>query len=158
MIQRAQMGEWELVCRKCIAKYKRYKLKIPTRYQGIAYYGCRICSDGKDFFDGPVVAILEKSRTTEQCETDETWQINWFTRKRLFDFDWVEIIEATDEDVERFSVQVGNDTDKDRQGKYREMTCRISSTCNLSDNSMRILKSIFGDIEFFIGKRCVDGD
>jgi hypothetical protein len=30
----------------------------------------------------------------------------------LFDFDRVEIQQATDEEVERFAVQVGNDTDE----------------------------------------------
>ena len=73
--------------------------------------------------------------------------MNWFQRKTLFEFDRVEIIEATDAEVELFAIQVGNDTDKIRKSRYENMVCTVHSKCNLSKNTMRILNSMFGSVE-----------
>ena len=75
------------------------------------------------------------------------FQVNWSAQQRLFDFDRVEIIQATDEDVERFAMQVGNDTDPVRQPRYTQMHCLIAPGCRLSENSWRILQSFFGQVE-----------
>ena len=42
-------------------------------------------------------------------------RVNWLTYFQPFDFVQVEIHNASDEDVERFAVQMGNDTDPIRQ-------------------------------------------
>jgi hypothetical protein len=68
-------------------------------------------------------------------------------RQQLFDFDRVEIIQATDEEVERFAMQVGNDTDPVRQPRYAQMHCLIAPDCRLSENSLRILRNFFGEVE-----------
>jgi hypothetical protein len=64
----------------------------------------------------------------------------------LFDCDWVEINQATDEDIERFAVQLGNDTDPLRRPRYREMRCLVGPECHLSENTLRILKNMFGQV------------
>lgn len=74
-------------------------------------------------------------------------QINWLARRALFDFDWVEIVQATDEDVERFAMQVGNDTDPFRRPRYPNMHCVIGPDCNLSENTLRILHRTFGEVK-----------
>jgi hypothetical protein len=61
-------------------------------------------------------------------------------------FDEVEIIRADEEEVERFAIQIGNDTDSVRKSRYNQMVCRISADCNLPSNALRILKCIFADI------------
>ncbi len=81
---------------------------------------------------------------TERVQQDGTWRVNWLARRTLFDFDEIEIVRATDEDVERFVVQAGNDTDEFRQSRYREMSCKIVLDCRLSGNTLRILKNTFG--------------
>jgi hypothetical protein len=73
--------------------------------------------------------------------------VNWLQYRQLFDFDEIQIIQASDEEVERFVVQVGNDTDSVRKARYQHMHCIISSKCNLSENTMRILRRTFGQIE-----------
>jgi hypothetical protein len=73
--------------------------------------------------------------------------VNWSAKRRLFDFDRVEIIQTTDEDVERFAMQVGNDTDPVRQSRYAQMQCHIAPDCQLSENSLRVLQSFFGEVE-----------
>jgi hypothetical protein len=54
-----------------------------------------------------------------------------------------EIIQATDEDVERFIIQVGNDTDPVRRSWYKRKKCLISFQCRLSPNSLRLLYCMF---------------
>ncbi|MEJ2556606.1 MAG: hypothetical protein P8186_10325, partial [Anaerolineae bacterium] len=58
----------------------------------------------------------------------------------------VEIILATDEDVERFAIQVGNDTDPYRKPRYRQMPCIVKPGCELSENTWRVLDSLFGQV------------
>jgi hypothetical protein len=67
-------------------------------------------------------------------------------RRQLFDFDEVEIIQASDKEVERFIVQVGNDTDEARQSRYQQMRCVISPDAGLSVNTMRILQYTFSQV------------
>lgn len=59
----------------------------------------------------------------------------------------MEIIQATDEDVERFAIQVGNDTDSSRQGNYAKMPYTLNKDCQLSENTKRVLDSMFGVID-----------
>jgi len=54
--------------------------------------------------------------------------------------------QAEDEDVGRLSIQVGNDTDDFRQPHYKSMPCRVSPQCVLSENTLRILRSTFGEV------------
>ena len=75
-------------------------------------------------------------------------RVNWFAHGDLFDFDQVEIISATDEEVERFAVKVGNDTDPFRQPHYKNMPCRIAENCNLSKNSIKVLQKMFGEVSY----------
>jgi len=65
----------------------------------------------------------------------------------LFDFEQVVIVTANDEDVERFAVQVGNDTDPVRRPKYAQMCCLVSPECALSENTVRIFRRTFGRVE-----------
>ena len=65
----------------------------------------------------------------------------------MFDFDRVEIVQATNEEVERFVMRVGNDTDSFRKPRYEEMRCIVDSECQLSKNTFRILEHMFGRVE-----------
>ena len=94
-----------------------------------------------------VVAVLDAdwAAETERVGVDKQ-RVNWLRRQKLFDFDWVEIVNATDEDVDNFAVQIGNDTDDWRQLRYPQMQCVISPQCALSENTLRILKNTFGEV------------
>lgn len=80
---------------------------------------------------------------TERVQQNGTWRVNWLARQSLFDFDEVEIIRATDEDVERLVCLVINDTDEFRRPRYKDMTCSVGADCDLCKNSLRILESTF---------------
>jgi hypothetical protein len=81
-----------------------------------------------------------------EVKEGDTLRVNWLQRRNLFDFDEVEIEQATDEAVERLAMQVGNDTDPIRRPRYPEMHCTVATTCGLSENTLRILQRTFGDV------------
>ncbi|MCP4399210.1 MAG: hypothetical protein GY801_18150 [bacterium] len=146
----------QVSCPSCLTRYRAHNvwlesseyINIPGyglwRPSEITYYGCRICGQSREFLEGRLVAVLDSRMDTEQVQHDSTLRVNWLMRRALFDFDEVEIVQVSDEEVERFAVQVGNDTDDFRRSRYREMSCKIAPDCGLSENTLRILKSTFG--------------
>jgi hypothetical protein len=94
-----------------------------------------------------VVAVLDDTWSESHHQQDGLLRANWLIRRSMFDFDRVEIIQTTDEDVERFAVQVGNDTDPFRQPRYRKMRCAVGAECQLSVNSLRVLQHTFGQVK-----------
>ena len=134
-------------CLDCLSTFGPHSFEIGD--ETLTFYGCRLCRQTQHYilFDGPVIALLDSELTVNQYEEDDMLYINWLKYRRLFDFDAVSIVGATDEDVERFAVQVGNDTDPTRLGRYAQMNCFISPHCRLSENTKRILREMFGQIE-----------
>ncbi len=134
-----------LSCLRCLGRCRPHKL--PIGWTSITYYGCRACGQSQDFMAGRIVAVLDSQMATTLHRQKRVLRVSWLTCRMLFDFDEVEIRQATDEDVERFAVQVGNDTDPMRQPYYKEMRCLISPGCQLSQNTRRILQKMFGQVE-----------
>ncbi len=101
----------ELLCLHCLVRFGVLPIRVPGR--GLSYYGCRACGQSRDSLEWPaqIVAVLDRDMQEEQVEQDGALRVNWLARRALFDFDRVEIVRAADQDVERFAVQVGNDTD-----------------------------------------------
>ncbi|HEX9922050.1 MAG TPA: hypothetical protein VGD99_05265 [Anaerolineae bacterium] len=131
-----------LLCHDCLTRYGAHKVNI-SRWQSLVYYGCRICGQSREFFEGKVIAILDDTMEQSLRQQDQVLRVNWSTRRILFDFDEIEIVQATDKEVERFVIQVGNDTDPVRRSKYHQIPCRIGPNCNLSKNTKRILERTF---------------
>jgi hypothetical protein len=137
-----------LLCQDCFTLYRSHQIDLPWLETDIIhYYGCRTCGRSRDFLKHPgeVVAVLD-ARMEALYQPGEPLRVNWLTHRKLFDFDRVEIIQATDEDVERFAVQVGNDTDEVRRPRYKRMPCFISPDCQLSQNTIWILRQMFGQV------------
>jgi len=137
-----------LLCPNCIVTCGKNKVKL-TWKQSLTFYGCQMCYQSQTFIDRPaqIIAVLDadiKLRQRQNRKGEVLW-VNWLTRKTVFEFDRVEIIKATDEEVELFAIQVGND--KDRKWKYRKMICMVAKECVLSENTLRILRKIFGRVE-----------
>ena len=138
----------QLLCPDCLVRCNPHKVPLQL-WHNITYYGCRNCGQSKEFLDfaGLVVVVLDYRTAMAQLEQNGKLYANWFARSKLFDFGEVQIIHATDEDVERFAVQVGNDTDPFRGPRYKQMQCLIWPECELSENTMRILRRTFGRVE-----------
>lgn len=133
----------ELLCRRCLAFFGSHSVAVLADPK-ISYYGCRLCQQSRNFWEGQVVAVLDAHMGRKPVYQNGTTRINWLARRELFDFHVVEIVQASDEDVERFVVQAGNDTDPFRRPRYKSIPCVVR--CNLSENSVRILNSMFGDV------------
>ncbi|MEM7347058.1 MAG: hypothetical protein AAF485_22690, partial [Chloroflexota bacterium] len=129
------------VCQRCMHRFTAHKLD-----SGETYYGCRHCHQSLDMYDAVevVVATLDSRMTEKAAQHGDEVLVNWLAHRQLFDFDTVELIRTTDEDVERFAVQIGNDTDPNRRARYKQMRYAITSKAMLSENSLRILKQVFG--------------
>jgi hypothetical protein len=115
----------------------------------VAYYGCRNCRRSRDLLDcyHGVVAVLDTHWGLPFGYRDQLLRVNVLERTGLFDFTQVEIVRASDEEVERFAVRIGNDTDSYREPRYKRMRCMTNPACHLSENTLRILDSIFGQVE-----------
>jgi hypothetical protein len=109
---------------------------------------CRICgrSDKAKTDIREVVAVLDTEMSEELACADGVARVGYLKRDAPFDFDRVEIARAGDYEVERFCVQVGNDADSFRRGRYSKMRCVVASECRLSENTLRILRSMFGEV------------
>jgi len=140
-----QPSAW--LCQACFVRYAAHKIYLFWLDTQLIYYGCRVCGHSRAYFDhpGPVVAVLD-SEMTEFDRRDNALRVSWLAHDALFDFTQVEIGRATDEQVERFAMRVGNDTDAARRSGYRQMSCIISPTSRLSANTRRVLQHLFGQV------------
>jgi hypothetical protein len=136
----------KLLCPDCLARFAAHKIHL-SWLSSVTYYGCRVCGQSRNVLNVRSIAVLDRHMETAQIQKGESLYINWFSRPTLFDFDTVAIVRASDEDVERFALQVGNDMDELRKSRYQDMRCVISPDCELSANSWRILERMFGQVE-----------
>ncbi len=137
-----------LLCPHCFIHCGPHQVNVPWTGE-VTYYGCRCCSQSRNLVTSDkyrLVAILDRDLAAEQVNHNDTIRINWIKYRKLFDFEEVEIVSATDEDVERFAVQIGNDTDPVRSSQYQKMRCVLSAKCGLSENTLRILRRTFGQL------------
>ncbi len=135
-----------LLCPHCLTHFGPHKVKL-SWLQNLNYYGCRTCSQSQAFFYGHVTATLDDKMTAEQSQQKRNLRINWLVHRAPFDFDAVEIAHASDEDVERFAVQIGNDTDPLRRRRYPKIRCLVAPEARLSMNTLKILRKTFGQVE-----------
>lgn len=134
----------QLLCPRCFVSFGTHRMSLSW----MSYYGCRTCGQSREFLHPHHVnAVLNTAWAEVYGQQGDILRINWLARRTLFDFDQVEIIQATDEDVEHFAVQVGNDTDPVREPRYRQMKCIVGPECRLSENTLRILQHTFGLVE-----------
>lgn len=133
-----------LWCQDCQTRYEQKSISLPSKR--VSYLGCRTCGKSTGFLSGNVIAVLDSEMKVETVKTDDTIQVNWLVRQRMFDFDQVQIVNATDEQIERFVVQTGNDTDRWRLKQYKTLTCTVSADCSISENTHRILQKTFSHL------------
>jgi hypothetical protein len=141
-----------MYCRWCFFCCGPHPIIVPRLWGRVElqYYGCRRCGQSRQLYNGPLIAVLDRGMAAEQLEDQNALRLNWLVRRALFDFDEVIITQATDEEVERFVVQVGNDTDVLRKSRYQKMVCTIVAGCDLSANTLKLLKRMFGTVEYSV--------
>jgi hypothetical protein len=148
-IERLEKMALEIWCPRCLTRFTAIEIGLPPEKPTLYYYGCRACGQSREVLHlrGGVTAVLDNAGTVEQLPQVEGLYVNWLRRRSLFDFDRVEIVQATDEEVERFAVSLGNDTDETRRARYQGMECAISPGCELSTNTLRVLQYTFREAE-----------
>jgi len=95
---------------------------------------------------GEVVAVLDETMAAAGVEEGGVLRANWLERREPFDFDAVQIANATDAEVERFAMAVGNDMDEVRRERYALLRCEVAPECRLSEHTLRVLRSTFGEV------------
>lgn len=137
----------ELLCSSCLAGLEE-RDRQSRDWKPVFWIACRICGKARRVLTGVVeaVAVLDKDWEEERASQEGVVRVNWLKRQALFDFDRVEIRRATDYEVERFAIAVGNDTDPQRSSRYHWMPCRVARACALSENTLRILRATFGEV------------
>ncbi|MCP4287106.1 MAG: hypothetical protein GY792_22115, partial [Gammaproteobacteria bacterium] len=137
----------QILCPSCMTVCGPHSVRQSNL--AVTYYGCRTCGRSRNLLHCPegIVAVLDAAMPEAQHYQDGLLSLNWLARRELFDFNAVEITNATDEDVERFAVQVGKDAGAVRQARYGQMVCHINGTqSRLSENTLRILQRTFGQV------------
>jgi hypothetical protein len=136
-----------LLCPECLTRCDELWIDLPWQ-RDITYCGCRSCGQSRRFIDCPhqIVAVLDNT-WLEPVVQEEALRVNWFGHQNPFDFDCIEIIQATDEEIERFTMRMGNDTDPVRKPQLGQIPYTIGPECHPSNNTLRILDKMFGQIE-----------
>ena len=139
------------ICTQCLTYCTGHTVELGDWFNSVTYFGCRICHQSRGFYNcsqGVTAVLGDNGGTAPVVYENGLLTVNWLEWRKLFDFDRVAIIHATDEQVERFAVQVGNDTDELRRERYPQMDCTVHPDCYLSANSLKILRRTFGRVEF----------
>jgi HEAT repeat protein len=140
-------GTPRMLCRPCLLR------PTPREYRkfligGTRILTCRGCGAVLHFKREitEVVAVLDSRETKVVTMRKGVARVYWPQREALFDFDRVEILAASDYDVERFCVSAGNDMDRTRTARYRTLPVTVAAECRLSENTLRVLGHIFGTV------------
>jgi hypothetical protein len=135
-------------CRLCLAAFHRRDHRL-ERVGTVSISVCRLCGRAANAIPNvrELVAVLDTEMSEELSCTDGVARVSYLKRDAPFDFDRVEIVRAGDYEVERFCVQVANDADPFRKRRYGKMRCVVAPGCRLSENTLRILRSMFGTVE-----------
>jgi hypothetical protein len=137
-----------LICPACLTTCGGH-IAIDSYGLPVTFYGCRTCGQSRHLLYCPqgVVAVLDAEWMEAYSYQDNRLRANWLVCRTLFDFDAVEIVRADDQDVERLAMNAGNDTDPVRKARYAHVCCVVAPECRLSENSLRVLGQVFGQVE-----------
>jgi len=130
------------ICLDCFCLVERYESPDES------YWSCRKCGGSHRMIrvKGPLIAVLQQSHLRSWLGETKPCRVNWSAVGRLFDFDRVEIYEATDVHVERFVVQIRNEADELQRKRIKRAKCCINGA-TLNENSIRQLKRVFRSVQ-----------
>jgi len=140
----------DLLCPDCLVSFARYEVDL-GRLASMAYYGCRKCGQSRRVLetDRKVVAVLDADWRETRAERTGYLRVNVLLDQPLFEFERVEIIKATDHQVERFVMLLANDDDAGRQAHYSRAICLLGPQVALSQNTLRLLAHTFASVSPF---------
>ncbi|MEM7034777.1 MAG: hypothetical protein AAF629_34875 [Chloroflexota bacterium] len=135
-----------LICSTCLTHPVAHPVVIKTQ-QFQPYFGCGVCHQSHTFVQRQVIAVLDRTMIRDEVPTEVgAIRASWFTRQTLFDFSAVEILNTSDQDVEKFALMVKSDQRAKKQERYQQMPCTIDPNCPLTENTRRILCQTFATV------------
>ena len=141
---RARFGDdpRRFICPRCLVRFAPHVIDPPGRL-AVIVHGCRACLANRDPLQGRVVAVLDAGEAEEVGTEGDEVRASWSLRRRLFDFDEVHVVVATDADVEQLAIQIENDAHHDRERRVR---CTVGPGSGITEAGMRILERTFEEV------------
>lgn len=125
-------------------KYTHQDIKVGL-FKNLPYYGCRICGRTihalTDIHE--VVAVLDLNMHSPAMLEDGVFEVNYIKHNDLFDFDKVEIVNASDSIFDSFTKKLALNSNQFLLKKCNEIECVIHNNCGLSPGNIEIAESIF---------------
>jgi hypothetical protein len=136
--------DFGFICGKCFYRSKKHKVKISS-FNTFNYYACRNCHSNSYLIEGIEKAVLSVDRNFEETSARDggTLTVNWFKRKKPFDFDEIHIIDANDFDVEELVMKLKNDMDNKRRKRLHKTPVYLSPGLKISRAKMNLLNDNF---------------
>ena len=78
---------------------------------------------------------------------DGVFEVNYLAHDELFDFDRVEIINVSDEVIEKFMMKLSKNHNNLLCKKCGEIDCRIYGNGGISPSNVELLSTIFHNVE-----------
>jgi hypothetical protein len=107
-------------------------------FQSITFYACRTCQRTEPSYRGisQVIAVVDVSAwQLTIVQHDNLLYVPWSLERGIFDFDTVEIHQATSSQIETFLLKFDEDEDPARpwkQKRGRKIQCRVLPTCPIT--------------------------
>jgi len=109
---------------------------------------CRVCGGDKRY-EGvkEIVALLDNHGGSYPQQNGAVLRVNWLAKKLPFDFDRVEVVAATDTEVEEFVRQMRYQAELPIQKRLPKMQCIVNAQCRFErENTMTLLRQTFGSV------------
>jgi hypothetical protein len=138
-----------LACGDCLARLEKRSLPgCPVKY-----HVCRKCHRVYDAGERwgywrRIVAVLDRNWKGDQAphpEDSNVLCVSGLTRGVAMDADSIEIVDASDEQIERFVMSVHNDTDEYRRTLYPRLVCHVAPHIP-STQTVNRLRETFADV------------
>jgi len=138
-----------LLCQSCLTQFEKKKTKLED-IGTLRLIVCRACEKASHatFNVREVVAVLDTQMAEGLVQMDDVVRVNALKRETLFDLDSVEIINASDDEIHGFCIDIGNDGDLYRRKRRKKWHCIVAGTCQPSLNTRHILEDTFRHVEF----------
>ena len=108
------------------------------------YWGCRICHNSRQIakFKGALIGTIDPTSSVTLATDSINYFWNYSRTEFIGDLDRFEVCGGSDEDVERFLIDLSDEQDEERLRMYRKAPL-ILKISGVSDNTIRMGKEFF---------------
>jgi hypothetical protein len=124
----------ECVCQEHFTRFIYWKCSISST-TSVAFFACRLCKIAEPSYRkiSQVIAVLDMSASQPiTVQRGNLLYVPWSLERGIFDFDAVEIRQATSAQIETFLLKFDEDEDPARPWKQKrgsKIQCRVLSNC-----------------------------